>query len=75
MDKTVHAIDLNTGKIWGYLHKNFPYFSSPALTEELVIIGGRDKGLHAIERMSGEQKCAILPVGALMVPRLSVVEK
>ncbi len=57
MDKTVHAIDLNTGKItWGYLHRNFPYFSSPAITEELVIIGGRDKGLHAIERISGEQK-------------------
>jgi len=57
MDKTVHAINLNTGLIrWSYESKKFPYFSSPALTSDLVIIGGRDKGLHAIDRETGKQK-------------------
>ena len=57
MDKTVHAIDLDTGEIgWSYEPRNFPYFSSPALTDELVIIGGRDKGLHAISRYTGKQE-------------------
>jgi outer membrane protein assembly factor BamB len=57
MDKTVHAIDLDTGEIgWSYEPRNFPYFSSPALTDNLVIIGGRDKGLHGIDRITGKQK-------------------
>ena len=57
MDKTVLAVDLKTGEtIWQYEPKNFPYFSSPAVTKECVIIGGRDKGLHAIEKISGNQK-------------------
>ena len=54
MDKAVQAINLTTAKIsWSYQPKNFPYFSSPALTKELVVIGGRDKGLHAIHRQRG----------------------
>ena len=54
MDKAVQAINLTTGKIsWSYQPKNFPYFSSPALTKELVVIGGRDKGLHVIHRQRG----------------------
>ena len=42
-------------QVWTYEPKNFPYFSSPALTDNLVIIGGRDKGLHAINRETGKQ--------------------
>jgi len=56
MDRSVQAINLDTGEIsWVYQPKSFPYFSSPSLTDELVIIGGRDKALHAIDRKDGKQ--------------------
>jgi eukaryotic-like serine/threonine-protein kinase len=48
--------DLNVGKIaWKFKDKNFPYFSSPALTAERVIFGGRDKKLHCLNRSNGEE--------------------
>ena len=51
MDRAVMAFDLETGEVvWNYRNKSFPYFSSPALTEKQVLIGGRDKGLHCIKR-------------------------
>ncbi len=56
MDRAVMAFNLDTGDvIWNYRHKNFPYFSSPAITSDQVLIGGRDKGLHSINRVSGKQ--------------------
>ncbi|TWT62242.1 beta-alanine-activating enzyme beta-propeller domain-containing protein [Rubinisphaera italica] len=33
----------------------FPYHSSAALTKELVVVGGRDKVVHAINRLNGEE--------------------
>jgi outer membrane protein assembly factor BamB len=57
MDRAVMAFDVKLGDIvWNYRYKNFPYFSSPAITLKYVLIGGRDKGLHCIERISGKQK-------------------
>ena len=57
MDRAVMAFDIESGDIiWNYRHKNFPYFSSPAITLNHVLIGGRDKGLHCIDRISGKQK-------------------
>jgi outer membrane protein assembly factor BamB len=57
MDRAVMAFDLETGNIvWNYRQKNFPYFSSPAVTPEFVLIGGRDKGLHCINRITGKQE-------------------
>lgn len=41
-------------EVWNYSPKNFPYFSSPAVTEKTVFIGSRDKRLHAIDRLSGK---------------------
>jgi outer membrane protein assembly factor BamB len=56
MERAVMAFDLETGNIvWNYRHKNFPYFSSPSVTSDQVLIGGRDKGLHCINRISGKQ--------------------
>ena len=56
MDRAVMAFDLESGEIaWNYRQKNFPYFSSPAVTSTHVLIGGRDKGLHCINRISGKQ--------------------
>ena len=56
MDHAVMAFDLETtDMVWSYQPKSFPYFSSPAVTDKSVLIGGRDKGLHCINRVSGKQ--------------------
>ena len=50
------AVALDTGEIaWRYRHpkRQFPFFASAALTEASVIIGGRDKMVHAISRETG----------------------
>jgi len=52
----VLAFDPKAGSIlWKYRDRNFPYFSSPAITADRVIIGGRDKRLHCIDRAKGEK--------------------
>jgi outer membrane protein assembly factor BamB len=44
-----------TGKIvWTYRERGFPYFSTPAVTPSRVVIGGRDKRVHGIERATGK---------------------
>lgn len=40
--------------VWVYEDSEFPFFSAPAVTEESVFIGGRDKHLHAIDRKTGK---------------------
>ncbi|HOW72097.1 MAG TPA: PQQ-binding-like beta-propeller repeat protein [Phycisphaerae bacterium] len=55
----VAAIDWTADKVvWRYEPKEsqFPFFGSAAVTEDLVIIGGRDKALHAIDRSTGERR-------------------
>jgi eukaryotic-like serine/threonine-protein kinase len=50
----VLAISIKDGAVlWRYRDRNFPYFSSPALTKNYAIIGGRDKRLHCIDREKG----------------------
>ena len=39
---------------WKYRDRNFPYFSSAALTADRVVIGGRDKRLHCLDRATGK---------------------
>ena len=51
------AVNLEHGEIaWSYRHpkRRFPFFASAALTEDTVIIGGRDKMVHALSSESGE---------------------
>jgi len=49
------AFDVEGGKVaWVYEDRALPFFSSPAVNERLVLIGSRDKHLHAIDRKSGE---------------------
>ena len=53
------GIALDSGEIaWRYRHpkRQFPFFASAALTEDTVIIGGRDKMVHALSRETGEPK-------------------
>ncbi|MGI6457749.1 MAG: PQQ-binding-like beta-propeller repeat protein [bacterium] len=49
------CIDLSEQQvIWRYKHRNFPYFSSAAVTDHLVVFGGRDRLLHCVKRDTGE---------------------
>ena len=51
------AVNLDTGEIaWRYRHpkRRFPFFASAALTEDMVVIGGRDKMVHALSPETGE---------------------
>lgn len=49
------SVNLKEGKIdWTYRDRNFPYLSSPAVTKDRVIVGGRDKRLHCLNRSTGE---------------------
>jgi len=56
-ENTVLGIDVEDSKIlWRYKHsdREFPFYSSPAVTSEVVVIGGRDKLVHAIDAKTGE---------------------
>src|SRR5438309_725219 len=45
------CVDLKKGeKAWGFHDRNFPFFSSPAVTKDRVVLGGRDKLLHCVKR-------------------------
>ena len=58
-DNEVMALDPKSGRIlWRYEHpqRKFPYISSAALFEGLVIVGGRDKILHALDAATGKEK-------------------
>lgn len=53
----VLGIDLSAKKIlWRFEHpdRQFPYLSSAALTEKLVVIGGRDKNVYALNQATGK---------------------
>ncbi len=54
----VVAVDWKKEKIvWRYKDpkREFPYHASAAVTSEYVLVGGRDKQMHCIDRKSGEQ--------------------
>ena len=42
--------------LWGYEHpeRHFPFYASAAVTTDLVVIGGRDKMVHALNSQTGE---------------------
>lgn len=50
----VVAFDVVAGTVtWTYEDRALPFFSSPAVNDRLVLIGSRDKHLHAIDRRTG----------------------
>ena len=56
-DNEVLGVDLKTRKIlWRYRRpdRNFPFYSSAALVGNRIVVGGRDKLVHAIDRQSGK---------------------
>lgn len=49
------AVHLREGVVkWRYRDRAFPFMSSPAVTADRVIVGSRDKRLHAISRTDGK---------------------
>jgi eukaryotic-like serine/threonine-protein kinase len=47
--------DLDAGnKAWTFHDRDFAYFSSPAVTKDQVVFGGRDKLLHCVKREDGK---------------------
>lgn len=59
----VAAYSLNDGaKVWEYGERDFEYYAAPALFEKIAVVGGRDKRIHGINRVTGkglwEYKCA-----------------
>jgi eukaryotic-like serine/threonine-protein kinase len=42
---------------WTYRHpvRNFPFYSSAAVTNDRVLLGGRDKMVHCVDRSSGKE--------------------
>lgn len=53
---TVLAVDpIGKQVVWTYeAGKDFPFHSSAAVTNELVVTGARDKNVHAVDRKSGK---------------------
>ena len=57
-DNDVLAIDVGTGALaWRYRHaeREFPYYSSAAVAEGRVFVGGRDKLVHALDAATGRE--------------------
>jgi len=51
----VVAFDPKSGDVkWKYRDRNFPYFSSAAVTTDRVVVGCRDKRLHCLDRATGK---------------------
>jgi outer membrane protein assembly factor BamB len=62
----VLAVDLKNQKyLWRYEHpeRRFPFYSSAAVADGKVIVGGRDKLVHAIDQKTG-QSLWTFPTGA-----------
>ena len=57
-ENQVLAVDLAKGEpVWAYEHevRKFPYYSSPALVDGRLLIGGRDKMMRALNAETGEE--------------------
>lgn len=68
MEHHVVCIDSRTmNKEWTYEHRtrHFAYVSSPALTSDLVIIGGRDKMAHGLEIATGKERWTFATKGKI----------
>ena len=56
------ALDLAEGVVaWRYEHpeRKFPYYSSAAVTDKIVVVGGRDKMVHALDPVTGSERWSL----------------
>jgi outer membrane protein assembly factor BamB len=54
----VLSIDLEKHSLrWSYMHpsRNFPFYSSAAIKDTFVVLGGRDKIVHCLDSASGRE--------------------
>jgi eukaryotic-like serine/threonine-protein kinase len=54
----VMGIDLRQRRVqWVYKHptRSFPFYSSAAVTTDRVVLGGRDKMVHCLDRVTGKE--------------------
>lgn len=68
MNETVLGIDWKNRRIlWSYRNpdRSFPFYSSPAVEGELVIIGGRDRILHGFDRRTGQERWTLPAKGRI----------
>jgi outer membrane protein assembly factor BamB len=57
-------VDLASGQVtWKYTDANAPFFSSPTVTRDCVVVGGRDSLVHAIGRDDGKRRWAFRTMG------------
>lgn len=57
-ENEVISVNLQTRRLaWRYEHpqRQFPYYSSPAVSGNRVVIGGRDKMIHCLDAASGKE--------------------
>ena len=57
---TNEVISIDLGKRilrWSYMHetRNFPFYSSAAVTDRYVVVGGRDKIVHCLDSATGKE--------------------
>ena len=53
------GVDWQKGaQLWTYAHeaRHFPFYGSAAITADLVVVGGRDKLVHALDRKTGQRR-------------------
>jgi outer membrane protein assembly factor BamB len=56
-EERVEAFNITDGsKVWEFAgERSFPYFASPAVTEDRVFAPGQDKRLHCLDRKTGQE--------------------
>ncbi len=65
-DNEVIAFGIDSKEIeWTYRDREFPYFSSPGVSSDIIVIGGRDRKLHGINRETGESVWVFNARGAI----------
>jgi len=56
--------DVKTGQaVWKYSQSDAPFFSSPAVGEQLVVLGGRDEYVHCVRRDNGAKAWTFKTLG------------
>src|SRR5262249_18835568 len=67
MSNQVLAIDIKDKKVtWAFEStRNQPFFASAAVTDKLVVAGGRDKRVYAIDRATGKQVWTFVTEGRI----------
>jgi outer membrane protein assembly factor BamB len=54
-DSVLLKADISSGEIvWKYSSKDGAFFSSPAVGEDVVVLGGRDERVHCVRRDNGK---------------------